>query len=205
MFMHTFLPKIDSNNNNNNRLPELPKEAQLFALRSTHILGHQPVEPTKSYMNEINKYMEQWLDGEYNVSPSPSAGASLFNNFNLLYSSNDKLMNFSYDTKPWIVDLPHRPPKVVDYYKGVPIYEPLPDILLRTVLKLPSIDEISSYDLYALHTESRVDLDSATGDVACNSYYKVDEDVKLLKDLGVKIVSIIIQFIDAEWFVNREI
>jgi len=189
MFMHTFLPKIDSNNNNH--LPEPPKEAQLFAIRSTHILGHQPVKPKKSYMNEINKYMEQWLDGEYNVSPL--AGASLPNNFNLLYSNNDNL-NFFNDTEPWTVDLPHRPPKVVDYYKGVPIYESLPDKLLRTVLKLPSTDEISSYDLYALHTESRADLNSATGDVACNSYYKVDEDVKLLKDLGVNIVSIIIQF-----------
>ncbi|CAH1736620.1 unnamed protein product [Aphis gossypii] len=182
MFMHTFLPKIDSNNNNN--LPELPKEDQLFAIRSTHILGHQPVKPKKSYMNEINKYMEQWLDGEYNVSPL--AGASLSNHFNLLSSSNDNL-NFFYDTEPWTVDLPRRPPRVVDYYKGVPIYESLPDKLLRTVLKLPSIDEISSYDLYALHTESRTDLNSATGDVACNSYYKVDEDVKLLKDLGAKV------------------
>lgn len=181
--MHTFLPKIDSNNNNH--LPEPPKESQLFALKSTRILGHQPVEPTKSYMNEINKYMEQWLDGEYNASQSGSA--SLSNNFNLLYNSNDNLTNFSYDKEPRIVDLPNRPPKVVDYYKGVPIYESLPDKVLRTVLKLPSTDEISSYDLYALHTESRADLNSATGDVACNSYHKVDEDVKLLKDLGVMI------------------
>jgi len=93
-----------------------------------------------------------------------------------------------------MADLPRRPPKVVDYYKGAPIYESLPDKVLRTLLKLPPTEEISSDDLYALHTESRGDLDSPTGDVACNSYYKVDEDVKLLKDLGVMIVSIIIQF-----------
>jgi len=30
-----------------------------------------------------------------------------------------------------------------------------------------------------------------TGDIACNSYYKVDEDVKLLKELKVSISSII--------------
>lgn len=192
MYMRsTFIPKIDTNNNNH--LPEPPKQAQLFASRSTRILGHQHIEPTKiSYMAKKNKYMEQWLDGEYNASPS--AGASLSNNFNLLYSSDDNLTNFSYDTESWMADLPRRPPKVVDYYKGAPIYESLPDKVLRTLLKLPPTEEISSDDLYALHTESRGDLDSPTGDVACNSYYKVDEDVKLLKDLGVMIVSIIIQF-----------
>jgi len=30
-----------------------------------------------------------------------------------------------------------------------------------------------------------------TGDIACNSYYKIDEDVKLLKELNVSISSII--------------
>lgn len=31
-----------------------------------------------------------------------------------------------------------------------------------------------------------------TGDVACNSYYKVDEDVSLLKELGVRIFIILL-------------
>jgi len=31
-----------------------------------------------------------------------------------------------------------------------------------------------------------------TGDIACNSYYKIDEDVELLKELKVSISSIII-------------
>lgn len=31
-----------------------------------------------------------------------------------------------------------------------------------------------------------------TGDIACNSYYKIDEDVKLLKELKVSISSIIV-------------
>lgn len=29
---------------------------------------------------------------------------------------------------------------------------------------------------------------NVTGDVACNSYYKVNEDVNLLKELGVRIL-----------------
>lgn len=32
-----------------------------------------------------------------------------------------------------------------------------------------------------------------TGDIACNSYYKVDEDVELLKELKVSISPIIIE------------
>jgi len=32
--------------------------------------------------------------------------------------------------------------------------------------------------------------EAITGDIACNSYYKVDEDVKLLKELKVSISSI---------------
>lgn len=32
--------------------------------------------------------------------------------------------------------------------------------------------------------------EAITGDIACNSYYKVDEDVKLLKELEVSISSI---------------
>jgi hypothetical protein len=173
MFIHTFLPKID----NSNHLPEPSADAQLFASASTRILGHQPAESTTSYMKAVNKYMEQWLDGGQNawVGASPPSN-----------SYNDSSTKFPQDTEPWMANLPHRPPKIVDYYKGVPIYEPLPDKVLRTVLKLPSVNEISTYDLYTMHTESRADLDTATGDVACNSYYKVDEDVKLLKDLGVK-------------------
>ncbi|XP_026804147.1 myrosinase 1-like [Rhopalosiphum maidis] len=179
MFIHTFLPKID----NSNHLPEPSVDAQLFASTSTRILGHQPTKSTTSYMKAVNKYMEQWLDGGHNswVGASP-----LSSNISLLYNNNNST-KFPQDTEPWMADLPRRPPKIVDYYKGVPIYEPLPDKVLRTVLQLPSVNEISTYDLYTMHTESRADLDTATGDVACNSYYKVDEDVKLLKDLGAKV------------------
>jgi len=34
------------------------------------------------------------------------------------------------------------------------------------------------------HEHGRTDI---TGDIACNSYYKVDEDVNLLRELGVSV------------------
>ncbi|VVC31150.1 Glycoside hydrolase superfamily,Glycosyl hydrolases family 1, N-terminal conserved site,Glycoside [Cinara cedri] len=78
-------------------------------------------------------------------------------------------------------------PKLIKFYKGVPIYETLPDKLFRRILKLPKINEMSNEVLYSLYTAGGdlSDLDTDTGDVACDSYNKIDEDVKLLKDLGV--------------------
>ncbi|VVC29050.1 Glycosyl hydrolases family 1, N-terminal conserved site,Glycoside hydrolase family 1,Glycoside, partial [Cinara cedri] len=77
-------------------------------------------------------------------------------------------------------------PKLIKFYKGVPIYETLPDKLFRRILKLPNINEMSNEVLYSLYTAGGdlSDLDSDNGDVACDSYNKIDEDVKMLKDLG---------------------
>lgn len=88
-------------------------------------------------------------------------------------------------------DLPDRPRIVIDYYHGVPIYEVLPDKLIRSVLELPSASQISTEDLYTLQTVSSKDFSTATADVACDSYNKIDEDVKLLKELGVSYYNII--------------
>lgn len=82
-------------------------------------------------------------------------------------------------------DIPDRPRKIIDYYHGVPIYEPLPVSLLRKVTKLPSENEMSNDDIYTLQSVSDDDFGSATGDIACDSYHKMDEDINLLKELGV--------------------
>lgn len=57
------------------------------------------------------------------------------------------------------VDIIRKPTRMLYVMKGNPVYE-------------------------IKHEHGRADI---TGDIACNSYYKVDEDVHLLRELGVSI------------------
>lgn len=88
-------------------------------------------------------------------------------------------------------DIPNRPRKIIDYYHGMSIYEPLPDTFLRTVLDLPPANKMSTDDLYMFQTVSNDDYGTDTGDIACDSYNKFDKDIQLLKELGVNYYYII--------------
>ena len=47
---------------------------------------------------------------------------------------------------------------------------------------------MSVWDSYA-HARSRTRRDEETGDVACDSYNKIKDDIVLLKNLGVRTTS----------------
>lgn len=134
------------------------------------------------HMNSISDYMQKWYDGDYTLSIPKSSIVTKFSSvdpFILMLADTDK------QNQTVKFELPHRKPSINHFYKGVPIYESLPDDLFRVLIGLPAKSEMSDQLLYGMHTQARDDLEAPNGDVACDSYNKIEEDIELLKDLGV--------------------
>lgn len=130
----------------------------------------------------INDYMQKWLNKNFTL-PIPKFNIPLLPKLNSYSRNSENQENTVQEESN--DELLNAKPQVVSYYKGVPIYQQLPDKLFRRLLGLPKVNEMSNQVLYSIYTTTDPDLDSANGDVACDSYNKIDEDIKLLKDLGV--------------------
>lgn len=191
MLKHTFIPpkKNDSESQPIKMEPPRPIVNKIFSgfVKRVNKTVNRLRKLTK--MDSISAYTRQWYDGEYVLSiplaslPIPSVLTKFTKIEPLKFlsaKSNKKDETLKYE-------LPRRSPSIENFYKGVPIYESLPDNLFRALLGLPSKSEMSDQLLYSMHTETRNDLDSATGDIACDSYNKFEEDIELLKDLGVSV------------------
>lgn len=136
-----------------------------------------------SKLDKIKSYSLQWTKKSYAKKTLETITAPLHGGLSRLIGPKKD------EPEPKVNDdIPDRPRKIVDYFHGVPIYEPLPVSLLRKVLDLPPASKMTNDDMYTLQSVSNDDFGTATGDVACDSYHKMDEDIRLLKELGVIII-----------------
>ncbi|VVC36736.1 Glycoside hydrolase superfamily,Glycosyl hydrolases family 1, N-terminal conserved site,Glycoside [Cinara cedri] len=153
------------------------KHNRSTTLDPTIFYGPQKISKTQ----RIDDFMEMWLEYEPSVQNSV-----LYSSTTNGSSQTDQVVKKTAEEEE-IYEVLQQKPQVVGYYKGVPIYEELPEKLLRRFLQLPTAEEVPSEVLYTMYSVTDPDVDSPTGDIACDSYNKIDEDVQLLKDLGAKV------------------